>query len=157
MVKVRLKEGLEKLKLNQYAIWAMLGLGILLMLAPTFLSGGNKSRPAVLSSSAGQSFSGTVNSEGALLAEQAAAILATIKDAGEVKVFLMLKKSSGQEETQAFGGTSSRQLLGPEVGGVLITAGGAGNPVVRWQIYQAAAALFDVPAEMIYVAEGGGN
>ncbi len=152
---MRLKEGLEKLKLNQYAIWAMLGLGILLMLTPALLSNGNRNGAAALGASSGQSFSGTVNSEGTLLAEQAAAVLATIKDAGEVKVVLLLKKSSGQEETQAFGSSASRQLLGPEIRGVLITAGGAGNPEVRWQIYQAAAALFDVPAKMIYVAEGG--
>jgi hypothetical protein len=152
---VRLKEVLEKLRLNQYAIWGLLGLGVLLMLAPTLWSSGRQGGMAALKSDAGTATAGAVNSEGAILAEQTAKILGAIKGAGEVRVFLTLEKSSGQEETPAFGGSSSRQLLGPQVRGVLIIASGAADPQVRWQLYQAVAALFDVPGEMIYVVEGG--
>ncbi|MCL1872693.1 MAG: hypothetical protein FWF85_01075 [Clostridiales bacterium] len=99
-------------------------------------------------------------------------ILSKIKGAGEVRVLITFKQSAsseyaynqeesknGQDERQSrelVTGSGGPYLLyqeAPGVQGVLVVAAGAGDTVVRQQLFQAVAGILDVPAHRIVIAE----
>lgn len=99
-------------------------------------------------------------------------ILSRIKGAGEVRVLITYKQSvsseyaynqeeskNDQDERQSrelVTGNGGPYLLyqqAPGVQGVLVVAAGAGDKVVRQQLFQAVAGILDVPAHRIVIAE----
>mgnify|MGYP000893315244 CR=1 FL=1 len=152
------KNWVDRLLNNKIALVLLFCAGVLLMLLPALGNddSGGASLPAA--SAAGELREGdnSLLAEGRNLALQAQKALGLIQGAGRVQVVLTLEKSSGSSGGESYG-KSDGQLAGAVIRGVVITAEGAGDPRIKLTLYEAAAALFGIPENQIFVAEGTGE
>jgi hypothetical protein len=89
--------------------------------------------------------SSLVSREEARLAE----ILSTIKGVGEVDVMITYKDTQAVKSVFANEKSSDER----DVKGVIVTASGASSPVVKNNIMNAVAAVFDIPIQNVMVFE----
>lgn len=80
-------------------------------------------------------------------------ILSQIKGVGSANVMITYRKND--EAATVFSGESSNK--NPRVEGVIVTAEGAGNIIIKNNIINAVAAVFDIPASNVMVFEKTGN
>lgn len=78
-------------------------------------------------------------------------ILAGVDGVGEVEVMVVLKSAEETDVFHAFSQNTSEKEQYPEVTGIIISADGGGNAVVRTEISEAMEALFGLPAHKIKI------
>lgn len=78
-------------------------------------------------------------------------ILAGVDGVGEVEVMVVLKETRETEVFYPISGTEKDKEIYPEVTGIIISADGGGNTIVKTEISEAMEALFDLPAHKIKV------
>jgi len=144
-------------KMNKSLLVTLLCLGIFLMVLPQLFSGRTKeisqnTNARQVSPASGQG--SEIQQEEAVLSRLAEETLRQIKGVGDVKVQVTLEKGTGYDTQGGFAASSQRQVSGPQVRGVVVAAQGAKDPAVRWQLYQAVQALYDIPLNAVFVAEG---
>ena len=150
---------LNRLLKNKAVLAILFCAGIFLMLAPLWETDPEKPIPQTgesLMDPVQRTWEGsTLLAQGQALAAQAQSALGKIQGAGQVQVSLTLERSAGETASgDSLGMRSTGQLEGAVIRGVLITAEGAGDPQVRFTLYEAAAALFGISEHQIFVAEG---
>lgn len=82
-----------------------------------------------------------------------AKILSDIKGVGSADV--MLTYTEAEETQSVFSGSGAGQMK--KVRGVIVTAEGAGNPVIKNNIINAVSAVYDIPVKNVIVFEKNGE
>lgn len=143
-------------KMNKGLLISLLCLGIFLMLLPKLWSNEAQVpvREAALQGSQGNNGLSELQQEEQVLSQQAKEILGNIKGVGLIQVQVTLETGTGYEQQGAFSNQGQQQAMGPKIRGVVVAAQGAADPAIRWQLYQAVQALYDIPLNAIYIAEG---
>lgn len=78
-------------------------------------------------------------------------ILAGVDGVGEVEVMVVLKKTEEKEVFYSISGNAAESEIYPEVTGIIISADGGGNTLVKTEISEAMEALFGLPAHKIKI------
>jgi stage III sporulation protein AG len=164
---------LRKLNPKEKSLFFKLAVILLVGIVLMSLTGGNKDESDNAGDTASEPVAQSYYSEEAALEAKLVAILAQVKGAGKVSVALTFEEGTESvyaeesNETLSEDQTESSSALAeindnpvlikqrlPKVQGVVIVAEGAGDPLVKERLYEAARSLLGLTAAQIAIIEG---
>ena len=168
-----LGQRLRKLGPKEKSLFFKLAVILLVGIVLMSLARGNKDDPATVYDTSSEPTAQNYYSEEAALEAKLVLILTQVKGAGKVSVALTFEEGTvsvyavENNETLSEDQTKSSSALAeinnnpvlikqrlPKVQGVVIVAEGAGNPLVKERLYEAARSLLGLSAAQIAIIEG---